>query len=400
MNQRELFLQHVAQTSPTPLALEIIKAEGTILYDAADKEYIDLIGGISVANVGHRHPKVIAAIQKQLDAYLHIMVYGEFIETPQVQYAKLLTDHLPATLNSVYFTNSGAEAVEGAMKLAKRVANRTQIIAFKNSYHGSTQGALSVIGDEYWRNAFRPLLPDVLHLEYNSFESLNSITEQTACVITETIQAEAGIVVPSKEWIQALRKKCTKTGALLILDEIQTGFGRNGKLWGFEHFNIVPDILLLGKALGGGMPLGAFIARTELMGALTADPVLGHITTFGGHPVCCAAGLATMKVLLEEGMMDGVKQKEELFRSLLIHPKIKVVRSFGLWLAVEFDSFEINKKVIDACINASGSLERPDASVLTDWFLFASNCLRISPPLIISEKQIRAACEVIIDSCN
>ena len=370
------------------------------MYDAANKEYIDLIGGISVANVGHRHPKVIAAIQKQLDAYLHIMVYGEFIETPQVQYAKLLTDHLPATLNSVYFTNSGAEAVEGAMKLAKRVTNRTQIIAFKNSYHGSTQGALSVIGDEYWRNAFRPLLPDVLHLEYNSFESLNSITEQTACVITETIQAEAGIIVPSKEWIQALRKKCTKTGALLILDEIQTGFGRTGKLWGFEDFNIVPDILLLGKALGGGMPLGAFIASTELMGALTADPVLGHITTFGGHPVCCAAGLATMKVLLEEGMMDRVKQKEELFRSLLIHPKIKAVRSFGLWLAVEFDSFEINKKVIDACINASGSLERPDASVLTDWFLFASNCLRISPPLIISEKQIRAACEVIIDSCN
>jgi acetylornithine/succinyldiaminopimelate/putrescine aminotransferase len=391
MNQRELFLQHVAQTSPTPLALEIVKAEGTILYDANGKEYIDLIGGISVANVGHRHPKVIAAIQKQLDAYLHLMVYGELIETPQVQYAKLLTDHLPASLNSVYFTNSGAEAVEGAMKLAKRISNRTQIIAFKNSYHGSTQGALSVIGDEYWRNAFRPLLPGVLHLEYNSFESLPAITEQTACVIAETAQAEAGIIVPTKEWMQALREKCTETGTLLILDEVQTAFGRTGKLWGFEHFDIVPDILLLGKALGGGMPLGAFISDRRLMQALTADPVLGHITTFGGHPVCCAAGMAAMKALLEEGMMNTVKQKEELFRSLLIPPKIKAVRSFGLWMAVELESFETNKKVIDSCIQQG---------VLTDWFLFASDCLRISPPLVISEEQVRKTCRVIIEACG
>ena len=375
-----MFLQHVAQTSPTPLALEIVKAEGTRLYDAAGKEYIDLIGGISVANVGHRHPKVIAALQKQLEAYLHIMVYGEFIETPQVQYAKLLTGHLPASLNSVYFTNSGAEAVEGAMKLAKRITNRTQIIGFKNSYHGSTQGALSVIGDEYWRNAFRPLLPDVLHLEYNSFDSLKEITRQTACVIAETVQGEAGVIVPAKEWMEGLRKKCTETGTLLILDEIQTGFGRTGRLWGFEHFDIVPDILLLGKALGGGMPLGAFIADKKLMQALTADPVLGHITTFGGHPVCCAAGMAAMKALLEEGMMNAVKQKEELFKSLLIHPTIKAVRSFGLWMAVEFDSFETNKKIIDRCIQQG---------ILTDWFLFASNCLRISPPLIISEEEIK-----------
>jgi acetylornithine/succinyldiaminopimelate/putrescine aminotransferase len=361
------------------------------LYDAAGKEYIDLVGGISVANTGHRHPEVIAAIQKQLDAYLHIMVYGEFVETPQVQFAKLLTDHLPATLNSVYFTNSGAEAVEGAMKLAKRVTNRTQIIAFNNSYHGSTQGALSVMGDEYWRNAFRPLLPDVLHLEYNSFESLSSITEQTACVITETVQAEAGILVPAKEWMLALRKKCSSTGTLLVLDEIQAGFGRTGKLWGFEHFDIVPDVLLLGKALGGGMPLGAFIADRKLMQALTENPVLGHITTFGGHPVCCAAGMAAMKVLLEEGMINPVKQKEELFRSLLIHPKIEAVRSFGLWMTVEFDSFETNKKIINACIQQG---------VLTDWFLFASNCLRISPPLIISEEEIRKACEVIMEACD
>ena len=398
MNQRELFLNHIAQTSPAPIGLEIIKAEGCFLHDINGKEYLDLIGGISVANIGHRHPKVVEAIQKQLEGYLHIMVYGELIESPQVQYAKLLADHLPASLNAVYFTNSGTEATEGAMKLAKRVTNRTQIIAFNNSYHGSTQGALSVMGSEYWRNAFRPLLPGVLHLQYNSFESLNEITEQTACVIAETIQAEAGIIVPSKDWMQALRKKCDETGALLILDEIQTGFGRTGKvypdasgLWGFEHFDIVPDILLLGKALGGGMPLGAFIADKKLMNHLTENPVLGHITTFGGHPVCCAAGMASMKVLLEEKWMDAIKEKQELFSSLLNHPKIRSVRSFGLWLAIEFDSFETNKKVIDKCI---------ERAVLTDWFLFASNCLRISPPLVIPEEQIRKSCEVIVASCQ
>ena len=292
--------------------MKLRKAEGCLLYDANGKEYIDLIGGISVANIGHRHPKVIEAIKKQLDAYMHVMVYGEFIESPQVQYAKLLTDNLPPSLNSVYFTNSGAEAIEGSMKLAKRVTNRTQIIAFKNSYHGSTQGALSIIGDEYWRNAFRPLLPDVLHLEYNSFESLDEISEKTACVIAETIQAEAGIIVPSKEWLQALRKKCTETGTLLILDEIQAGFGRTGKLWGFENFEIVPDVLVLGKALGGGMPLGAFIADKKMMNAFTENPVLGHITTFGGHPVCCAAGMAAMKVLLEEKIINGIKDKRRI----------------------------------------------------------------------------------------
>jgi acetylornithine/succinyldiaminopimelate/putrescine aminotransferase len=270
------------------------------------------------------------------------------------------------------------------------------------------------MGDEYWRNAFRPLLPDVLHLEYNSFDSLKEITEQTACVIAETVQAEAGIIVPSKEWMQALRKKCTETGTLLILDEIQAGFGRTGKLWGFEHFEIVPDILLLGKALGGGMPLGAFIADKKLMDAFTNNPVLGHITTFGGHPVCCAAGMAAMEVLLGRrnsvpsnyrngvpvSIIDAVASKEKLFRSLLVHPKIKAVRSFGLWMAVEFDSFETNKKIIDACINASGRLKRPDAYVLTDWFLFAADCLRISPPLVISDEEIRKACEVIITACN
>lgn len=391
MNQRELFLQHIAQTSASPLALEIVKAEGAVLYNATGKEYIDLIGGISVANTGHRHPAVVEAIKKQLDSYLHIMVYGEFVESPQVQYAKLLTDHLPLSLNSVYFTNSGAEATEGAMKLAKRISNRTQIIAFKNSYHGSTQGALSVMGNEYWRNAFRPLLPDVLHLEFNSSEALNEITDQAACVIAETVQGEAGIIAPAKGWMEALRKKCTETETILVLDEIQAGFGRTGKLWGFENFEIVPDILLLGKALGGGMPLGAFIADKKLMSALTHLPELGHITTFGGHPVSCAAGLAAMKVLLEEKLINDIQLKEKLLCSLLIHPKIRSVRSFGLWMAVEFDSFETSKKIIDACIQDG---------VLTDWFLFAPNCLRISPPLIISEEQIRKAAAIILKNCE
>ena len=316
MTQRELFLRHVAQTSTAPLALEIVKAEETILFDVDGKKYIDLVGGISVANVGHRHPKVVKAIKKQLDAYLHIMVYGEFVETPQVQYAKLLTDHLPQSLDSVYFTNSGAEAIEGAMKLAKRVTGRTQVFAFNKSYHGSTQGALSIMGSEYWRSAFRPLLPGILHHDYGSLDALEEISEQTACVVVETVQAEAGIIAPPVSWMKSLQKKCAETGTLLILDEVQAGFGRTGKLWGFEHFGIVPDILILGKALGGGLPLGAFIAERQLMEAFTDNPVLGHITTFGGHPVCCAAGMAAMSVLLADKIIEHVPQKEALFRSL------------------------------------------------------------------------------------
>lgn len=390
MNAREIFLRHIAQTSVAPLAMEIVKAEGSLLVDKTGRTFIDLIGGISVANTGHRHPRVIAAIQKQLEAYLHIMVYGEFVESPQVQYARLLTENLPASLDCVYFTNSGTEATEGAMKLAKRITGRTRIIGFNRSYHGSTQGALSVMGDEYWRNAFRPLLPDVLHLEYNVPASLEEITGQCAAVIAETVQAEAGIIAPAKEWMQALRRKCTETGTLLILDEIQTGFGRTGRLWGFEHFDIVPDILLLGKALGGGLPLGAFISGKKNMDFFTNNPVLGHITTFGGHPVCCAAGLAAMEVLLEErknAIFPAVMEKENLFRSLLVHPGIKAIRSFGLWMALEFDSFETNKKVIDHCI-AGG--------VLTDWFLFSPQSLRISPPLFIDEEQIRRSAGVIL----
>lgn len=394
MNNRQLFLNHVGQTSAAPLCLEIIKAEGCKLYDTKGKEYIDLIGGISVCNVGHRHPAVIAAIKKQLDAYLHIMIYGELVQSPQVQYATLLTANLPASLNAVFFTASGSEATEGAMKLAKRFTNRTQIISFKNSYHGSTQGALSVMGSEYWQQAFRPLLPDILQLNYNSFNDIENITERTACVIAETVQAEAGVLVPKTEWLKALRKKCSNTGTLLVLDEIQCGFGRNGTLWAFEQFDVVPDILLLGKALGGGMPLGAFVADKKIMDSFTHDPVLGHINTFGGHPVCCAAGLAAFNVLLNENLIYKVADNEKLFLSLLQHPKINAVRSRGLMMAVDFESFEINKKVIDMLIDVE---DKPGAGVFTDWFLFAPNCLRIVPPLTISAEEIKAACEKIIN---
>ena len=389
MNQRQLFLQHVAQTSPAPLALEIVKAKGTRLTDRKGKTYIDLIAGISVCNVGHCHPKVVKAIRKQAGDYLHLLVYGEFVETPQVAYATLLTKHLPASLNSVYFTSSGAEATEGAMKLAKRVTGRTQMIAFRDSYHGSTQGALSLMGDEYWRNAFRPLLPGILHLEYNDPTVLDAITTETACVVMESIQAEKGVHAPNKSWLTALRKRCSETGTLLIMDEIQTGFGRTGHLWGFEPYDIVPDIILLGKALGGGMPLGAFVADKSLMDQFTLNPVLGHITTFGGHPVSCAAGLAAFKVLLGENWISEVQEKESLFRKLLVHPSIRSIRSRGLLMAVEFESFEVNKRIIDRCI-ANG--------LLTDWFLFGSNCLRIAPPLSITKKEIKKACSIILEA--
>jgi len=391
MTNRQLFLDHVGQTSGAPLALEIVRAQGCKLFDAAGKEYIDLIGGISVCNVGHRHPRVIEAIKKQLDDYLHIMVYGELVQSPQVKYATKLVAHLPASLNSVFFTASGSEATEGAMKLSKRYSGRTQIISFKNSYHGSTQGSLSIMGSEYWQQAFRPLLPDVLQMNYNYVEDLENITERTACVIAETVQSEAGVIAPQADWLQALRKKCTDTGTLLVLDEIQCGFGRNGTLWAFEQFGIVPDILLLGKALGGGMPLGAFIADKKIMNSLTHNPVLGHINTFGGHPVCCAAGLEAFNVLLDEELVATVAKKEKLFLDALQHPKIKDVRSRGLMMAVEFESFEVNKKIIDQLI-----LE----AVFTDWFLFAANCLRIVPPLTISDEEIALACKKIIDVLN
>jgi len=350
------------------------------------KEYIDLIGGISVCNVGHGNKKVIGAINKQINDYLHVMVNGELVLSPQTAYAKLLVDHLPPTLNNVFFTASGAEATEGAMKLAKRYSGRNEIAAFDNSYHGSTQGALSVMGSEYWRNAFRPLLPGIAHLTFNADDSLERITAETACVIAETIQAEAGVVVPDKAWMQALRRKCTDTGALLILDEIQCGFGRNGTLWAFEQFDIVPDVLLLGKALGGGMPLGAFIADKKIMDCLTHHPVLGHINTFGGHPVCCAAGHAAFEYLLKENITETVFDKEALFRRHLDISGMKSIRSKGLMIALEFESYEDNKKVIDALIAAG---------IFTDWFLFAPECLRIVPPLTISPEEIVASCKII-----
>jgi 4-aminobutyrate aminotransferase-like enzyme len=387
MNNRQLFLQHVGQTSEAPLCLNIVKAEGSKMWDNEGKEYIDLIAGISVCNVGHRHPKVVEAIKKQVDEYLHIMVYGEFVENPQVQYATLLAKNLSQNLNAVFFTASGSEATEGAMKLAKRYTGRPNMVSFKNSYHGSTQGALSVMGSEYWQQAFRPLLPGITQLDFNSMEDLKYITTDTACVIAETIQAEAGVNLPDSNWIQSLRKRCDETGALLILDEIQCGFGRNGTLWAFEQFGIVPDILLLGKALGGGMPLGAFVADKKIMDSFTNNPVLGHINTFGGHPVSCAAGLAAFKVLIDDNIITGVNKKQELFTSLLKHKLIEKVNAKGLMIAVYFDSFQTNKNIIDRLI---------EKGVFTDWFLFASHCLRIAPPLNISEDEIETSCRIIL----
>lgn len=391
MNHRQLFLQHVGQTSPAPLALHIVKAKGSRLFDAQGREYIDLIAGISVSNIGHAHPKVIRAIKQQADKYLHLLVYGELVETPQVEYARLLTQHLPPELNMVYFTNSGAEAVEGAMKLAKRFTGRTNIVAFRQSYHGSTQGALSLLGDEYWRNAYRPLLPGIRHVEFNDPASLEAIDTTTACVVIEPVQAERGVIVPDSGWMQQLREACTSAGALLIMDCIQTGFGRTGVNWGFETSGIIPDILLLGKALGGGMPLGAFIANRSVMTTLTHDPVLGHITTFGGHPVSCAAGQAAFRHMLKKNLVESVKEKSALFVQLLKHPLIREVRAAGLLIAIEFESFELNKKVIERCL---------EKGLLTDWFLFAPQCLRIAPPLTMTKKDIRRSCAIILEALD
>ncbi len=391
MNNRQLFLQHVAQTSPAPIGIEMVKAQGIHLWDINGKQYIDMISGFSVCNIGHSHPKVIKAVQDQAAEYMHLIVYGEFIESPQTSYAKLLTDQLPGSLNCVYFTNSGTEATEGAMKLAKRVTGRSKIIAFNNAYHGSTQGALSVMGDEYWRNAFRPLLPDVYHFDYNSDAVIDAIDSQTACVILETVQAESGIIAPNKEWIQAIRKKCNENCVLLIFDEIQAGFGRTGTLWAFEQFGIVPDILLLGKALGGGMPLGAFIASQKLMSTLTHDPVLGHITTFGGHPVSCAAGKTALEVLLGGNYINEVKRKEKLLHQYLVHPSILSHRSFGLWMSLQFASNELNQTIVHQCVQNG---------LITDWFLFAPDRMRIALPLIITDEEIKEVCDTILKSIH
>jgi len=386
---RQLFLANNAQTTNFPLLLEFERAEGVYMHDSAGKTYMDLISGIGVSNLGHSHPKVVEAIKQQVDKYMHLMVYGEYVQTPQVRFAEKLISVFPTNLQSVYFTNSGTEAVEGALKLAKRYTGRRLIIACHNSYHGSTHGALSVMGNEEFKQAYRPLLPGVNFIRFNNIDDLSLITQETACVIIETVQGEAGIRVPDIAYMQALRERCTETGALLILDEIQAAFGRTGRLFGFEHYGIAPDILLLAKALGGGMPVGAFAASHQIMDSLKENPILGHITTFGGHPVCCAAGLAALEVLLDEDLCSAVAEKEELFRSLLAHPSIKQIRGKGLMLAIELDSFELNKKIIDRCI---------ENGVIVDWFLHCSNSMRIAPPLIITNDEIKKACEVILEA--
>ncbi len=367
--------------------LEIERAEGMYLYGPGGRAYLDLIAGIGVSCLGHRHPRVVEAVKAQLDKYLHTLVYGEFVLAPQVRLASLLASLLPGPLDSVYFVNSGAEAAEGAMKLAKRFTGRYEFVACKRAYHGSTQGAASLMYPRDFTQAFLPLLPGIRHIEYNCEWSLQQITEQTAAVVVETVQGEWGIRAPADGYLQKLRRRCDELGALLILDEIQAGYGRTGSLFAFEQYGIVPDILLLAKGMGGGMPLGAFIASRELMSSLSFDPVLGHITTFGGHPICCAAALATLETLLESGLIGQVKAKERLFLELLQHPAIVEVRSAGLWLAVELESFETVRAVIRHCL---------DEGLISDWFLFNERSLRIAPPLIITEEEIRWACGVIV----
>ncbi len=395
---RELFLKHVAQTSDQPMLLEFVRAEGVYLFDAEGRAFVDLISGISVSNVGHRHPKVVAAIKAQVDAYMHVMVYGEYVQSPQVLLAAKLAEVLKDSgvadadkLDTVYFVNSGSEAIEGAMKLAKRATGRSKIVAFRNAYHGSTQGALSIIGDEEFRNSFRPLLPDIWHLEFNNMDDLAQITDKTACVFVEMIQGEAGAVVGDLEFLKALRKRCSATGSLLVIDEIQTGFGRCGSVFSFTQFGIAPDIICIAKGMGGGLPIGAFIATNQVMASFKSKPVLGHITTFGGNAVCCAASLAVLKVLLEENLMDDVSLKEAKFRELLVHPSILNITGKGLLLGVDFGNEERNKKVISVC------LER---GVIVDWFLFAGNKMRIAPPLSISLSEIEAACRIIIEAID
>jgi acetylornithine/succinyldiaminopimelate/putrescine aminotransferase len=389
MTNRQLFLQNVAQTSDFPLMLEIEKAEGVYLYSANGEKYIDLISGIGVSNVGHRHPKVVQAIKDQVDKYLHLMVYGEYVQSPQVLLAQKLASLLPQSLSSVYFTNSGSEAIEGAMKLAKRYSGRGKIISCYDAYHGSTHGALSIGGNEKLKQNFRPLLPLTNRIHFGQENELDNIDAQTAAVVVETVQGEAGVRVASPEYFKKLRRKCDEQGALLVLDEIQCGFGRTGKFWAFEHYGITPDILVCAKGMGGGMPLGAFISSVEIMSVLKHNPILGHITTFGGHPVCCAASLATIETIQQEKLIEQVAEKAQLFLSMLQHPKIKASRNKGLMMAFEMENFETLKPVIDKAIKKG---------VITDWFLFCDNSMRVAPPLTISNKEIIEACEHILEA--
>lgn len=387
LSQRQLFLLNTAQTSDTPKSLEIESAEGVYLFDTSGKKYIDLVSGFAVSNVGHRHPRVVQAIKDQADKYLHVTVYGEYIQSPQVLFAEKLCSVLPPALNSVYFVNSGTEATEGAMKLAKRVTGRAGIVSCFNSYHGSTQGALSLMGNEHYKQAYRPLIPGISFIRFNVPEDLELINEETAAVFLETIQGEAGVIVPSMEYMHALRKRCDETGTLLVMDEIQTGFGRTGKLFCFEHFDIVPDILLLAKGMGGGMPIGAFIADKKIMDFLKENPILGHITTFGGHPVSCAAGLAALSVLLDDQLTQDVAAKEKILRDNLKHPRIIEVRGKGLLLSLQLSSFEEVERISKTCM---------ENGLIIDWFLHNETSLRIAPPLVITEEQIKKACEIIL----
>jgi acetylornithine/succinyldiaminopimelate/putrescine aminotransferase len=387
----EVFLTKLAQTTPYPYNISIEKAEGVYLYSPDGKRYVDMISGIGVSNIGHRHPHVIEAIKNQLDKHLHVMVYGEFIQHSPNALAQKLTSLLPDALNCCYFVNSGTEANEAALKLAKRVTGRREIISMRKSYHGSTHGSLSVSGNELKKQAFRPLLPDVRFIDFNVIDSLVQITKATACVIVETVQGDAGVRVPSKEYMQALRKKCSETGTLLIFDEIQCGMGRTGTLFAFEQFNVIPDILTIGKAFGGGLPIGAFIAHRSMMKSLTFDPPLGHITTFGGNPVCCASALATLEVIEQEDLLAGVEAKGLRIESLLKHKKIKEIRRIGLLFAIDFETAEEVNRIVAYAKNKG---------VICYWFLSHPNSFRIAPPLTISETEIEEACAVIVEAID
>jgi acetylornithine/succinyldiaminopimelate/putrescine aminotransferase len=387
-SNRSLFFRHLGQTSPTPMLLEIERAEGIYLFGNDGKKYIDLVSGVSVSNTGHRHSRVVKAVKRQVDNYMHLMVYGEIIQSPQVQYAAKLAGLLPKGLEVCYFVNSGSEAVEGALKLAKRFTGRSRIISCKNSYHGSTHGALSIQGSEDYKTAFRPLLPDTHLIDFNNVQDLNQIDTHTACVVIEPVQAEGGVIFPENNFLKKVRERCNETGALLIFDEIQTGFGRIGNLFAMERFDVTPDIVLFAKALGGGMPLGVFISSSEIMSALTSNPVLGHITTFGGHPVCCAAGLASLEVLLEENLIENCRAMSEVFKNNLNHPAIKEVRGEGLLLALELGDADLVKNVV---------ARATDFGLILDYFLFCDTAFRIAPPLTINKEETLKACLLIND---
>lgn len=389
ISQRQLFLDHLAQTTHFPLMLEIERAEGIYMYGKDGQKYIDLISGIGVSNLGHRHPEVVNAIKEQLDKYMHLMVYGEFIQSPQIKLAQALSNTLPDPLNACYFVNSGSEAVEGALKLAKRFTGRHELVSCVNAYHGSTQGSLSVCGNEGFKQAYRPLLPGVRHIRFGNYDDLEQITEHTAAIIIETVQGEAGVRLAKKDYFQILRERCYQTGTLLILDEIQAGFGRTGKFWAFEHYGIVPDILVSAKGMGGGMPIGAFISSSEIMGTLRENPILGHISTFGGHPVSAAASFATLEIIQREKLHKEADHKASLFKKYLKHPKIKEFRNKGLMMALGFDTFKTLKPIIDKAI---------ELGVLTDWFLYCDNAMRIAPPLIISDDQVKESCDIILQA--